>query len=121
MEGVKQVEGFHDNPWQWRAEIAHPDEEWEAKILERMADQRLGESNGDGGLNEGLVIFQPVSDVMSKELLQLPYSPEDDVKNAEGLVSSRMQGEMERFKAFVESCRQESGTPIDTMPYQAFP
>ena len=121
MEGVKQVEGFNDNPWQWRAEIAHPDEEWEAKILGRMADQRLGESNGDGGLNKGLVIFQPVSDVMSKVLLQLPYSAEDDFKNAEGLVSSRMQGELERFKAFVESCRQESGTPIDTMPYQAFP
>jgi uncharacterized membrane protein len=123
MEGVKQVEGFNDNPWQWTAEIARQDEEWEVKILGRIAAQRLAESNRDGGISEGLVIFQPVSDIMSKVLLQLPYSSEDDVQNAAGLevVSSRMQGELERFKAFVESCCQESGTPIDSLPYQAFP
>ena len=61
---------------------------------------------------------------MSKVLLQLPYSPDEVVETkAEGLevVSSRMQGELERFKAFAESRGHETGTAIDNLPYQAFP
>ena len=37
-----------------------------------------------------------------------------------GAVSSRMQEELERFKAFAE-CGQATGTSIDNLPYQAFP
>jgi uncharacterized membrane protein len=84
------------------------------------ADERLAASNRDGAINEGLVIFQPVSDAMSTVLLQLPYSPDEIVETtAEGLevVSSRMQGALERFKAFAESRGQETGTAIDSLPY----
>ena len=120
MDGVKQVKGFNDRPRQWTAGIAHPDREWEAKITEQTADERLAASNRDGAINGGFVIFQQVSDAMSTVLLQLPHSPDKAVEtNAEGLevVSSHMQGALERFKAFAESRGQETATAIDSLPY----
>ncbi len=60
---------------------------------------------------------------MSKVRLQLAYTPENNVENVGdelGPMSLRMQSELERFKAFVESCGQEIGAPIDSLPYRAF-
>jgi uncharacterized membrane protein len=107
---------------QWKADMTSPDPEWEADSTD-PPDLGLAQPCQSSALTEGVVTFQPVSDAMSKVFLQLAYPPGDVIEIAqEGLraVSSRMQEELERFKAFAE-CGQAMGTSINTMPYQAFP
>ena len=61
---------------------------------------------------------------MSKVLLQIPYSPDEVVETkAEGLevVSSRMQGELEQFKAFANHVVTRQGPRSITCPTRRFP
>jgi hypothetical protein len=44
----------------------------------------------------------------------------ETVQDGLAAVSSCMQEELERFKAFAE-CGQAAGTSIDNLPYQSFP
>ena len=71
----------------------------------------------------GVVTFQPISDVRSTVVLQLAYTPDGIVEYLEDGVeasSARIQKELTRFKAFVESCHRETGTWLDSVPYHAF-
>ena len=72
---------------------------------------------------KGVVIFQPISDVMSTVVLQLACTPEgfvEHVGDGAETPSLRIQKELKRFKAFVESCHQETGNWLDSLPYHAF-
>ena len=71
-------------------------------------------------IGKGVVTFQPISDVMSTVVLQLAYTPEHIADGVEGS-SVRVQNELKRFKAFVESCHQETGNWLTSLPYHAFP
>ncbi len=58
-------------------------------------------------------MFQPLSDARSRIRLQVAYLPEGVVERVEdelGAVSSRVQGDFERFKAFVEKQSRKTGT-----------
>ena len=119
-----QVKHIDTDSLQWKAEIADSDEEWEAEFAGQMPDRRSAWSGQPCATTEGVVTFHPVTDVMSKVLLQLACTPEDSVeKMGDGLgaMSICMQEELERLRAFVlESDGQEAGTPIDNLPNQAF-
>ena len=95
MEGVKQGKQINTYRLHWKAEIA----------------------------GKGVVTFQPISDVMSTVILQLAYTPEgvvDNVGEGVGVSSVRIQDELERFKAFVESCSRTTGNWLNHLPYHAF-
>jgi len=122
MKGVKQLKQLGNNPLQCKADITGQDPEWEAEITDQTPDHGSAQSCQLNALTEGVVTFQPVSDAMSKVLLQLAYTPDDAIETAQdglGAVSSCMQEELEQFKAFAE-CGQATGTSIDNLPYQAF-
>ena len=56
--------------------------------------------------------FHRLSDARSKVMLQLEYAPQGLVENvgdALGVVSSRVQGDLERFKEFIEKRGRETG------------
>jgi uncharacterized membrane protein len=58
------------------------------------------------------VTFNPISDNKTKIMLQLDYDPEGMVENvgdAIGMVSQRVEGDLKRFKEFIESRGQETG------------
>jgi uncharacterized membrane protein len=121
MKGLKQIKRFDNNPLQWNADSR--DQEWEPEITDQAPDHGGAQSYQPSSLTEGVVTFQPVSDAMSKVLLQLAYTPGDVIETVQdGLaaVSSCMQEELERFKAFAE-CGHAAGTSIDNLPYKAFP
>ncbi len=129
-EGVKDGDPINANPLYWKAEIASKGKEREGEFTEQTTGHPSASPHQSVGLTSGVVIFQPLSDAMSKVLLQLPYTPEGVVQNMGdgdgdgermGVLSSRMQGELERFKTFIESRGQESGALLDYVPYQAFP
>jgi uncharacterized membrane protein len=122
MEGVKEVKQLDVNRLHWKTEIAGQDKEWETEITEQTADQRLAWTSRGGVIKGWVATFHQLSDARSKVMLQLEYDPQGFVENvgdALGVVSSRVEGDLERFKAFIESRWRASGrdTIFDNFPF----
>ena len=105
MEGVKEVNQLDDTHLHWKAAIAGQQKEWDAEITEQTPDQRIAWTSRGGAINGGVVTFHRLSDARSKVMLQLEYAPQgfaENVGDALGVVSSRVQGDLERFKELIE-------------------
>jgi uncharacterized membrane protein len=112
MEGVEQVEQINDKRLHWKARIAGKSEEWDAEITEQVPDQRIAWKSQKGAQNAGIVMFQPISDAKSLIMLHLEYTPQGIVENmgdAAGVVTQRVEGDLKRFKDFIESRGRETG------------
>ena len=112
MEGVKEVTQLDATHLHWKAAIAGQDKEWDAEITEQTPDQRVAWTSRGGTINGGVVTFHRLSDARSKVMLQLEYAPQGLVENvgdALGVVSSRVQGDLKRFKEFIEKRGRETG------------
>jgi len=112
MEGVKEVNQLDDTRLHWKAAIAGQEKEWDAEITEQTPDQRIAWTSRGGAINGGVVTFHRLSDARSKVMLQLEYDPQGVVENvgaALGVVSMRVQGDLERFKEFIEKRGRETG------------
>ena len=110
MEGVKQVKHFDTN-LEWKAEIAGQGKEWEAEITDQTPDNHIAWPCQPGFITGGAVMFHPISDAMSKVLLQLEYIPQDNVENVGdelGPMSLHMQSELERFNHVVKRQKPRS-------------
>jgi len=109
MEGVEQVTQIDDGLMHWKANIAGKDEEWYAEITEQIPDSRIAWRSRDGAENAGVVTFQRLSDEKTRIRLQLTYEPHgllERVGDALSFVTSRVEGDLERFKEFIESRRK---------------
>jgi uncharacterized membrane protein len=121
MEGVKEVTRLDAKRFHWKAEIAGQEKEWDTEIIEKTADQRLAWTSR-GGVIKGLVVtFHPLSSAKSKIMLQVEYDPQGVAEHggeALGVVSSRIQGDLERFKALIEKRWHPPGrdTIFDNFP-----
>ena len=112
MQGVKEVKQVTDKRLHWRAEIGGKEQEWDAEITEQVPDQRIAWRSMTGSANAGVVTFHRLSDSAAKIMLQLDYDPKGFVENvgdAVGVVSQRVEGDLERFKEFIEGRGQETG------------
>jgi uncharacterized membrane protein len=112
MEGVREVRQLDDKTLGWRAEIGGKDEEWVAEITEQVPDQRIAWRARSGTRNAGVVTFHRIADHRARIMLQLDYEPEGAVENigdALGVVSRRVEGDLQRFKEFIESRGRETG------------
>jgi len=112
MEGVKEVTQLDEKRLHWKAEIAGQEKEWNAEITEQTPDQRIAWTSRSGAPNGGVVTFHRLSDDKSKVMLQLDYDPQGFVENLGdtlGIVSLRVQGDLERFKEFIEKRGRETG------------
>ncbi|MEX5218386.1 MAG: SRPBCC family protein [Nitrospiraceae bacterium] len=112
MEGVQEVTQVDDTHLHWKATIAGKDKQWNAVITEQRPDDRIAWKSIDGAKNAGCVTFHRLSDSKSKVMLQLDYEPEGAVENVGdivGVVSTRVAGDLNRFKDFIESRGRETG------------
>jgi uncharacterized membrane protein len=112
MEGVREVRQLDDKTLGWRAEIGGKDEEWVAEITEQVPDQRIAWRARSGKRNAGVVTFHRIADHRTRIMLQLDYEPEGAVENIGdvlGVVSRRVEGDLQRFKEFIESRGRETG------------
>lgn len=112
MEGVEEVKQLDDKRLRWKAEIAGKDEEWTAEIDEQVPDQRIAWHSTSGAENDGIVTFQSLSPDRTMIKLHLEYDPEgivESVGDKMGFVSRRVEGDLERFKDFIESRGSETG------------
>jgi uncharacterized membrane protein len=112
MEGVKHVQQLDDKRLHWHAEIGGKDEQWEAEITEQKPDERIAWRSTSGAKNAGVVTFHYIDEGKTRVTLQLDYEPQGAVENigsALGVVERRVQGDLERFKEFIESRGQATG------------
>jgi len=112
MEGVQAVQQHDDRRLHWKAKIAGREQEWDAEITEQIPDERVAWRSVSGARNAGVVTFHRISDSQTKVMLQLDTEPEGAVEKAGdaiGLVGRRVEGDLERFKKFIESRGQETG------------
>ena len=112
MEGVEEVRQLDDRRLHWRAKVGGKTEEWDAVITEQIPDERVAWRNTTGADNAGVVTFHYLSPNSTRVMLQIEYDPQGLVENvgsALGLVERRVEGDLKRFKEFVESHGTETG------------
>lgn len=112
MEGIEHVRQIDDKHLHWKASVGGKQEEWDAEITEQVPDQRIAWRSQEGAKNEGIVVFSPVTEGKSQISLRIAYEPQGMIEKAVdvvGVVSQRVEGDLKRFKEFIESRGQETG------------
>ncbi|MGJ0535117.1 MAG: SRPBCC family protein [Methylocystis sp.] len=112
MEGVTEVTQLDDSHLHWCAEIGGKEMEWDAEITEQIPDQRIAWRSVEGTPTAGVVSFHKLDDGATRVMVQMDYDPESILENAGdtvGLLSQRVEGDLERFKDFLESRGEETG------------
>lgn len=112
LEGFKEVRQLDDTHVHWRAEIAGKDVEWDAEITEQIPDQRIAWRSVSGPPNEGIVTFDRIENDKTRVTARMNYEPKGAIQNigdVTGMLERRAEGNLERFKEFLESGGQETG------------
>lgn len=113
MEGVEQVRQIDDKHLHWKASIAGKQEEWDAEITEQVPDQRIVWKSQRGAKNGGMLTFSSIANNKSKINLRVEYEPQGAVEktgDVVGVISQRVEGDLKRFKEFIESRGEETGS-----------
>lgn len=112
MEGVKDVRQLDSKKLHWHAEIGGRDLEWDAVITEQIPDRIISWRSVGGKLNAGSVSFDDLGLQKTRVTLRLEYDPEgvvESVGSAIGVVSAKVDGDLKRFKEFIEKRGHETG------------
>lgn len=112
MEGVEAVTQLDDQHLHWKANIGGTVEEWDAEITEQTPDKRIAWQSTSGAKNAGVVTFHRLSDTTSRVMLQLDYEPKtwsESLGDLLGFISRRVEGDLERFKEFIEQRGEATG------------
>ncbi len=124
MEGVESVVQLDDTHVHWKAEIAGIRREWDAEIVDQTPDQRVTWRSTDGTTNAGAVSFTDNAPG-TRVTLRLDFEPEgivEKVGDSLNLIERRAEGDLERFKSFIEKRGTETGAwrgnvgPDSTLP-----
>ena len=112
MDGVKDVKQLDDTHVHWHAEVWGKDKEWDAEITEQVPDERISWRSVSGALNAGTVRFEPIGPDRTRVRLVMAYEPEGAIENigdALGVMSGRVEHTVKDFKKFIEQRGQETG------------
>ncbi len=112
MEGVEEIRQLDDTHLHWRTRIAGVEREFDAEITEQHPDERIAWRSTAGPSHAGVVTFHRLDDSTTRVMLQLDAEPEGVVEKAGdalGVLKRRVQGDLDRFKALIESQGQASG------------
>jgi ribosome-associated toxin RatA of RatAB toxin-antitoxin module len=123
MGGVKSVTQLSDDRLEWVAEIAGVRRKWEAKILEQVPDRKVAWAATEGATNAGTVTFEDVGGGQTSVQLSLEYQPEGIVETIGDklhVVDRQVEGDLKRFKDFIEDEGYASGAWRGTVNEGAF-
>src|SRR3712207_69323 len=106
MNGIKKVTQLGDDRLEWVAELAGVRRQWEARILEQVPDRKVAWAATEGATNAGEVSFEDSGGGQTRVHLTLEYEPEgliEKIGDKLNVVENQAEGDLERFKAFIES------------------
>jgi uncharacterized membrane protein len=112
MEGVESVKQLDDTRLHWVANIGGERKEWQARITEQVPDHNIAWRSEGGDFSSGVVSFQPLSPDKTRVTVRLIYEPKgvkEKLGDMLGIVSRRVEGDLQRFKDFIESKSHETG------------
>jgi uncharacterized membrane protein len=112
MDGVDEVRQIDETRLHWVASFGGTRHEWDAQITEQHPDERVAWRNTDGKDNAGVVTFHKISDETTRVMVQMDFVPEgikEKIGDAIGAPDRRVKGDLERFKAMIESRGAETG------------
>ena len=106
MDGVTSVTQTDDTHLHWVAEIGGHHREWDAEIHQQIPDKVVAWRSTSGAKNDGAVTFEPIDGTATRVSLEMQVEPDgviESVGEALGVLDRQVQGDLERFKAFIES------------------
>jgi uncharacterized membrane protein len=109
MEAVEHVEQLDNTHLHWVATVAGKRKEWNAEIVEQVPDEVVAWRSTSGALNNGSVTFKPLGEGECEITLVLTYEPEGIEKLGQPVLSLQVEGDLRRFKEFVEQRQVETG------------
>jgi uncharacterized membrane protein len=112
MDGVEDVRQISDTRVHWRTRIAGVTREFDTEIIDQQPDRRIAWHTIGGTEQAGVVIFEPVTDAITRVALAMEFAPEgmaEKVADATKVVDRRVKGDLERFKTYIESRGTETG------------
>ncbi|MFF4618900.1 SRPBCC family protein [Nonomuraea jabiensis] len=121
MEGVESVKQHTDTRATWLAEIAGVKREFDTEITEQHPDERVAWHTLDKPNHAGVVTFHRLDDTTTRVTLQMEYDPEGFVETAGDwlqIVRMRVQGDLRRFKDYIETRGSETGAWRGSVPPQ---
>jgi hypothetical protein len=95
-----------DTNLHWVAEVAGKRQEWDAEITEQTPDQRIAWTSTTGDRNAGAVNFHRLDDNKTRITLTMDVEPSgalEKVGTALGIPGGQVEGDLKRFKEFIES------------------
>jgi len=105
MEGVESVRRLDKGRLHWTAKIGGKTVEWTAVIREEVRDRTLAWASTSGAKNHGRVLFAPIEGGSTRVTLEAVIEPEgmvESIGEALGIVAHRVEGDLARFKAYIE-------------------
>jgi uncharacterized membrane protein len=111
LEGVLDVAQLNETRLRWRALIGGQEREWESAIVEQTPDTRIAWRSTGGPASAGMVSFTTVYGG-TRVTLQMTLDPEElprEAEEAKGFLAQRVDGNLKRFKEFIESRGSETG------------
>ncbi len=112
MDGVREVVQLDEKTLRWRATVGGREQEWEAEITEQVPDRHIAWRSTTGAPNAGSVMFQTQGTSQTRVSLEISYEPQDaaeKVGDAVGVLDRRVDGDLTRFKDFIEKRQEPTG------------
>jgi uncharacterized membrane protein len=106
MQGVESVRQLDDSSLHWVAEVAGVRKEWDAKIVRQEPDSEIRWTGFGEPDNEGIVTFESLGGDRTRVSVSMGIEPEGMVEKAGealGVIGSRIDGDLERFKEMIEA------------------
>jgi uncharacterized membrane protein len=112
MDGVERIQQLTPTRTHWTTKIGGVQREFDAEITEQHPDERVAWCSTDGPRQAGVVTFHRLDTETTRVHLQMEYEPEsltEKAGTALGVVQHRIDGDLKRFKEFIEDRGAETG------------
>lgn len=113
LEEVVSVQQVSDTLTRWKVKVGGAERDFDAKITEQHADERVAWTSVGGETEHaGVVTFHQLSNVTTRVTAQIDWEPEGLPEKASALVgvgTHAVKKDLENFKEFIERRGAETG------------
>ncbi|MFJ3759982.1 SRPBCC family protein [Streptomyces sp. NPDC090080] len=113
MEGVEEVRQVDDRHNHWTTKIGGIQREFDTEIVDQLPDDRITWRSTQGDTRQrGSVRFEPLDETHTRVELTMDVEPSGMAEkgaDALGLIDRRVNGDLNRFKDYIEGRGAESG------------
>lgn len=118
MQGVTKVTQLDDATTEWNVEIAGVERAFTADIIDQQPDRLIHWRSRTEPVHEGRVTFAPLGEATDVKLW-LNFQPDGVIEQAGdklGFVQNRVEGDLDRFKSFIEQRGDATGSFRESLP-----